>query len=514
MVAVPGGAVAVSAMGIGALRSITVDAFFIDEHEVTNDQYKRFVDAGGYQKREFWKQGFVLNGREISWEEALGRFRDSTGRPGPATWEAGTYPNGSARLPVAGISWFEAAAYATFAGGMLPTAFHWTHASQNSVAVIAAAGNFRGSVHDGGSGALSGYGTTDMAGNVKEWCLNEGREGKRFILGGGFGEPSYMFRDADEQSPWERRANFGVRTMKLDGPAPVDALARIDRPTPRDFFKEVPVSDEVFAVFRSLYAYDKSPLNPRIEESESKPAWTRERVTFDAAYGHERVIAHLFLPKHAARAPFQPVIYFPGGFSLVDDKLDLAVLEESLDFILKSGRALIAPIYKGLYERRDGLSGTGLPRGFYRDHLIMISKDVRRSLDYLETRRDIDATRIGYLGASFGGQLAPIFLAIEPRIKAAVLDSGGLMLRRDMPEVDRLNFVSRVHTPVLMLNGRFDTLFPLETSQIPLFRLLGTPPADKNHVIYEGGHGDMPYKDKVREMLDWFDKYLGAVQRD
>jgi cephalosporin-C deacetylase-like acetyl esterase len=175
---------------------------------------------------------------------------------------------------------------------------------------------------------------------------------------------------------------------------------------------------------------------------------------------------------------------------------------------------LVAPIYKGTYERRDGLSGTGLPRAFYRDHLIMITKDLRRSLDYLESRRDIDATRIGYLGASFGGQLAPIFLAIEPRIKTAVLDSGGLMLRRDMPEVDRLNFVSRVHTPVLMLNGRFDTLFPLETSQIPLFRLLGTPPADKKHVIYEGGHGDMPYKDKVRQTLDWFDRYLGAVRRD
>jgi hypothetical protein len=54
--------------------------------------------------------------------------------------------------------------------------------------------------------------------------------------------------------------------------------------------------------------------------------------------------------------------------------------------------------------------------------------------------------------------------------------------------------------------------FPVETSQLPLFRLLGTPEKDKRHVIYETGHA-VPRKEFIREGLDWLDKYLGPVKR-
>jgi hypothetical protein len=65
-----------------------------------------------------------------------------------------------------------------------------------------------------------------------------------------------------------------------------------------------------------------------------------------------------------------------------------------------------------------------------------------------------------------------------------------------------------------MLNGRYDDIFPLESSQRPMFHLLGTPRADKKHVIYEAGHEDFPRKESVRETLDWLDKYLGPVRRN
>ena len=58
----------------------------------------------------------------------------------------------------------------------------------------------------------------------------------------------------------------------------------------------------------------------------------------------------------------------------------------------------------------------------------------------------------------------------------------------DLPEVDQINFVTRVTTPVLMLNGRYDFVEPVETSQQPMFDLLATPAADKRHVIFETGH--------------------------
>ena len=69
-------------VGIIAPLDAPREAFFIDRFEVTNRQYKDFVDQGGYEKREYWKVPFSKNGRSLSWEEAVGEFRDATGRPG------------------------------------------------------------------------------------------------------------------------------------------------------------------------------------------------------------------------------------------------------------------------------------------------------------------------------------------------------------------------------------------------------------------------------------------------
>ena len=494
-----------------------IDDFLIDRHEVTNEQYKKFVDAGGYQKREFWKQPFVKDGKTISWEEAMASFRDGTGRPGPAAWEVGSYPKGREQHPVAGVSWYEAAAYAEFAGKSLPTAYHWMLASQaaDCTPVMTPGSNFRreGTQPVGSASALSGFGTTDMAGNVKEWCLNEGHYGQRFILGGGFGEPPYMFNFTDEQSPWDRRSNFGFRCVKLDSPPTAGAAAHIEVAT-RDYSKEKPVSDDVFKAYTASYAYDKRDLKARIEETETTESWTREKVSFDAAYGQERVIAQLFLPRHGT-PPFQTVVYFPGGYATLDDKLDLADAESSdpLEFVLKSGRALIFPIYKGTYERRDGFVPGMNPPGFFRDHVIAWSKDLGRSLDYLETRKDIDATKVAYFGLSLGGVEGSLLAAVEKRIKVMILSSGGFQLRHDLPEADPFNFVSHVTIPVLMINGRYDENFPLESSQNPVFVNLGTPPKDKKHVIYEGGHCAFPHPDAVRECVHWLDKYLGPVRQ-
>ena len=99
--------------------------FFIDQFEVTNQQYKKFIDSGGYGNRRYWKQKFMKEARELTWGEALKGFVDQTGQLGPATWEAGDYPEGQGDYPVSGISWYEAAAYAEFAGKSLPTGYHW-----------------------------------------------------------------------------------------------------------------------------------------------------------------------------------------------------------------------------------------------------------------------------------------------------------------------------------------------------------------------------------------------------
>ncbi len=164
---------------------LKLEGFLIDRHEVTNAEYQRFVDSGGYENRKYWTQPFTRNGHAVTPDEAIASFRDGTGRPGPSTWQAGRHPTGQSEHPVSGVSWFEAAAYAEFVGKSLPTVYHWTLAAQTNGAEFIVPGSNFLSDHTqpvGQPGALSGFGTSDMAGNVKEWCLDQGREGKNFIL--------------------------------------------------------------------------------------------------------------------------------------------------------------------------------------------------------------------------------------------------------------------------------------------------------------------------------------------
>lgn len=62
-----------------------------------------------------------------------------------------------------------------------------------------------------------------------------------------------------------------------------------------------------------------------------------------------------------------------------------------------------------------------------------------------------------------------------------------------------------------MVNGRYDFIFQLESSQVPLFRLLGTPEKYKRHFVIEAGHPALN-QEVVREVLAWLDRYLGPVK--
>jgi cephalosporin-C deacetylase-like acetyl esterase len=139
-----------------------------------------------------------------------------------------------------------------------------------------------------------------------------------------------------------------------------------------------------------------------------------------------------------------------------------------------------------------------------------VVQDLGRSIDYLESRKDIDTQKLAFLGGSLGGAVGPLLIAVEPRFKVAVLVSGG-SFERVPPEVDPWNFAPRVKIPVLMQNGRDDFLFSVEASQLPLFRLLGTPEKDKKRILYDGAHNILARLDLTRDMLDWLDRYLGPV---
>jgi dienelactone hydrolase len=141
----------------------------------------------------------------------------------------------------------------------------------------------------------------------------------------------------------------------------------------------------------------------------------------------------------------------------------------------------------------------------------MWTKDIRRTVDYVSTRADMDTSRLAYFGYSWGANQAPINLVAEPRFKAAVLYVAGLTMERSRPEIDPINYLPRVKQPVLMLNGRYDFFFPLETAQRPYFDMLGTPADRKKWIVYEGGH-DVPRTELITETLRWLDTYLGPVR--
>jgi serine/threonine protein kinase/cephalosporin-C deacetylase-like acetyl esterase len=500
--------------GYEGLPELALNDYWIDQYEVTNRQFKAFVDEGGYQKREYWKQKFQKGGKDLSWEEAIALFQDSAGRPGPKDWIQGDYPRGQDDIPVTGISWYEAAAYAEFAGKSLPTIFHWNRAAgPQSASFIVPASNFGGSgvLPAGSKLSLGPWGTYDMAGNVKEWIWTEAESGKRYILGGAWDEPTYMFIDPDAQSPFLRAANIGFRCVKYTEPESIAKVATDPIPSPRrDLSKEKPVSDALFVAYRSVYSYDQAPLNAtaqRVDKNDEE--WTIEKITYTAAYGNEQAISYLYLPKKA-KPPFQTVVFFPGSNALALRKFSLYPTA-ALDAIVKSGRAVIFPIYKGTYERGDGMeSDVANTTSTWRDHVIMWVKDASRAIDYAETRPELDHEKLAYYGYSWGAAMGAIVPAVERRIKVSVLALGGLDFQRSLPEVDTINFASRVKQPVLMLNGRYDFFFPVESTQEPFFRLLGSRKDQKKHLIYETGH-NIPRNELIKETLNWLDQYLGPV---
>jgi dienelactone hydrolase/predicted Ser/Thr protein kinase len=507
--------------------------FFIDRCEVTNRQFKEFVAAGGYRDRKYWPQKFVEGGKELNWEEAVKRFVDQTGLPGPSTWQAGDYPEGQADYPVSGVSWYEAAAYAEFAGKSLPTNDHWGIArgeyttliqvpQLGGFAILAPFSNFQGKglVPVGSLPGLTAYGALDMAGNVREWCWNEAEHG-RMIRGGAWGDNPYMFSNLSQAPAMERSPKDGFRCAVYPDrkSLPASVFQPVKPVEIKDLRKEKPVPDDVFRVYRELFSYDRTDLKAKVETREERPDWVHEVVSFDAAYGGERVLAHLFLPKNAA-PPYQAVVYFPGSQSInerssreIESYYEFPMF---LSFVVKNGRAALYPVYKGTFERGNDALAAILNSYDPNSHqlvdvFIQDIKDLRRSIDFLETRPDIDAQRIAYYGMSWGAGWGVYATAVEDRLRASIL-TGGCINGLGRPEINDVNYVGRVRVPTLMLNGKYDTINPVETTIKPMFDLLGTPAADKRLELFETDHIP-PITEYIRETLAWLDKYMGPVKR-
>lgn len=520
--------------GLAKTDSTPVPSFLIDQYEVTNAAYRKFMDVGGYENQEYWDEAIIRDGEELPFQVAMELFRDKTGRTGPSSWEGGTFGKGLDSHPVSGVSWYEAAAYAKWVGKRLPTVFHWQNAAFPGFGEVIKFSNFggQGTRAVGSSPDVGIFGIHDAAGNVKEWCANgaDAVGGLRYILGGAYSDPQYMYTLADAQPALDRSPANGFRCIQYGANDPPDWVGKtIPRATNKKIDLSVP--DETFEIFEKMYSYDRTPFNEEVMTIESKSEhWGIEKITYDAPYGGERLSAYLYLPKNV-EPPYQTLVVFPGLNAFGD--LSSEFLAEGPTglgaAVVQSGRAVIWPIYKGSYERNMVSSKPELHQPFinpfqfftdepiaYRDWMVQAVKDTRRTFDYLESRSDIDADKLGYWGVSLGTFIGTITLGIEERAKVGILMIGGLV-PEDTPmlEVEPAIFAPRITAPTLMLNGKLDFVFPVETGQKPLYELIGTADEDKNWITYDDVGHEIPPRvagEFLDETLAWLDKYLGRVE--
>jgi formylglycine-generating enzyme required for sulfatase activity len=212
-------------------KPVNVPVFLVDAYEVTNDQFARFINAGGYANATFWPATMIVNGRSVPRVEALRLFVDRTNLPGPRAWSGGRFPDGQARHPVSGVSWYEASAYARWVRKELPTLAQWWRAAMDTAAegfpwgadtrTAEKRANFG---HDGtkdvGSlpSGISVFGCYDMAGNVREWLRDEqSGSARRSLTGGSFLDEMYMFEPSHIEwfDPTYANESIGFRLVTI-----------------------------------------------------------------------------------------------------------------------------------------------------------------------------------------------------------------------------------------------------------------------------------------------------------
>ncbi|HCK91118.1 MAG TPA: hypothetical protein DHW54_08030 [Gemmatimonadetes bacterium] len=519
MVYVPAGQFVPAILGSG-VSAIPVEAFLIDKSEVSNLEFKEFVDAGGYSNPSLWSNlEFNFEGELVDWEDASNLMVDATGQPGPATWEFGSYKPGTDDHPVTGISWYEATAYAQFRGKSLPTLTHWARAAYPPSEIAASlmpslvgTSNFdREALHPVGSEQGGGaYGSIHQTGNAREWILNEWGQGG-MTLGGSYREPTYWATQRVAQPHFSRSDLNGVRLVKLLDPQ--DAASFSD-PIPRTTASNIPtepMSDETYEVISAQFAYSPANLEPEIiAVDDSDNQWIRETVRINTGYSTEPMEFLIYVPK-GFDPPYQPVMFSPGSnaYSILTPLTDFDPAVYLLDFLPVSGRALVIPAFDGSYERKstDLSTVAQTPAAASRalaERRVHWRIDLGRLIDYFTLRPDLDQEKVIYLGFSYGASGFLASVPFEARIKNNIFISGGGAATN--------SYVNRIVRPTLMLNGSGDYVFPI-TSQESLFDRLGTPAEDKRHVIMSAGHFPLPRNQMVGEISDWLNKYLGQPVR-
>ncbi|MCW3099184.1 MAG: hypothetical protein JWL77_4802 [Chthonomonadaceae bacterium] len=293
-----------------------------------------------------------------------------------------------------------------------------------------------------------------------------------------------------------------------------------------------PPADNTEALRRAFYAYDSDlPLNATVKLLDRDTIRTRYRLDYDSAHD-QRVSAIVAVPtKGTSPMPAVLLMHGSGG-----DK-DVNYIHGLSEALVRKGFITLSidAQYRG--DRvKPGRVNDIKPDSFtWRDAWVQTVIDLRRAIDYLETRPDVDKSRIGYLGVSMGGILGGILGGVEERVScfALVVPGGGFVelaknvdkfpnLKAHWPIVvnpavmkrveeianvaDPIYFVGRIQPrPLLIVVAKHDELIPPEASAA----FVTAAHADEATQVRRVESGHVPPTSVVFEVRDFLVAHLG-----
>ncbi len=282
-----------------------------------------------------------------------------------------------------------------------------------------------------------------------------------------------------------------------------------------------------------LFGYDKTiPLAAEEAAGVDSSTGRTTKLTY-LSINNSRVPAVFVTPKDTAGKKFPAIIVMHG---LGGEKNGLAILYSNFT---KAGYCVFAidAQYHGERASKPPIELFGANAYATRNMLIQTVVDLRRAVDFLETRPEVDPKRIGYIGFSMGGMLGTITCAVEPRIQAPILALAGgdfkLMFSlsklpsaakakgvndldqatalRIMDPVDPIHYVARISPrPTLFINGDADTVVPVPCAK----KLQDAAGPGKEVYTYKGEHvpAGAEFFKIVAKVNQWFDAHLKVAQ--
>jgi cephalosporin-C deacetylase-like acetyl esterase len=266
----------------------------------------------------------------------------------------------------------------------------------------------------------------------------------------------------------------------------------------------------------SYYDYDHDlPLMDSLRLISDTADGTLYYLTYQSVHDAE-VTGLLSLPERG-KAPFPVVILMHG----LGDRKTVDYVEAGNKFLLDAGYAVLRldiSNHGDRFRHDFDFDPTGDLRYRTREVISQTVFDLRRAVDFIQTREELDPERIGYFGISLGGIIGTIFCGIDDRVKVPVIVLAGgklnLMFGMDafsadtrnyLSIMDPVNFVGMISPrPLLMVNASNDDVIPPLTSKL-LFKAAKKP---KEIIWYPSRHHDLPVDKAYPDGIHWFDKYL------